>query len=184
MIFPCTPELEDPGPETHLAAGSSTMRSGRSFWMARRLRRMVLGLVLIGGRVTSATPSATDDDTILEWNGSELTAGNQQLMRHWKLIDGLPSATSLISGQREWLNAENRWTTTLPAGWRLAPPVRVQWQSVFGRSNPVEAASRTGELTVLGANGVGYRWQIKVFPHCPAVLCQLEMIGPRQAAPD
>jgi len=132
----------------------------------------------------SASPTELPDDVVLSWNGTELTAGNGEILRQWKLVNGLPTALSLGVAGCDWLDAENQPTTSLPPGWVMAPPFRTQWQAALGRANPVEAPSHRGELVVMGTNGIGYRWEIKVFPHCPAVLCQLEMIGPAQAAAD
>ncbi len=116
-------------------------------------------------------------ESTLEWRDGQLTIGNRFIERRWKLSNGLPAAQSLRADGVEWLKPASVPTTTLPGAAKLAPPYHIEWAVEEGAEKSVEASSRRGTLTVLGADGRGYRWHLKIFPDNASISSRFELLG-------
>lgn len=112
----------------------------------------------------------------LSFRDGEVRVGNGLISRRWKMVDGLPVPQSLVVQGREWLKPDGR-PGIVPPGGAPRAPLRMEWADATGAADPVEAPSRRGSLTVLGADGRGYRWHLQVFTGSPAVTCRIEVVG-------
>lgn len=120
-------------------------------------------------------------DPELVFKDNEIKAGNSLIARRWKLVNGLPVPQSLTVQGREWLKPDGR-PGIVPPGGAPKAPVTAAWQDATDAADPVEAPSRRGALTVLGADGRGYRWHLQVFQDAPVITCRIEMVGGGAAA--
>ena len=113
----------------------------------------------------------------MEWDGSTLIAGNALIERRWTIVEGLPASESLRSNASEWLRSTSRPTTSVGCLTHLRPPLRVSWTVATGAESPIEEESQRGSLRVVGADGLGYTFHVKVFPGCPAIVSEIELEG-------
>jgi alpha-galactosidase len=122
------------------------------------------------------------DELRVTWENGRLTAGNSSICQRWRLVGKKLIAESLQVDGYEWLCA----TADAQARVSSSPDLDIDWKTEQGAERPVEASSTRGILTLRDREGgSGYRFTVKVFEDCPAIVCRWQPLnaGSRSVAP-
>lgn len=113
---------------------------------------------------------------MLTFDGTALIAANSSLFRRWILVEGMLCADELSdrSSGRQWLKPSPISSLVPPGGATIGP-----WQTTFVPTAdlPWEEAAERASLTVIAADGRGWRLHLTVPLDGPGVTCRLELVG-------
>ena len=127
-----------------------------------------LWLVLIGCAFSVAAGTAEFKTCQARWSDTELVLGNAHFERHWRIENGLLTATSFrnLDSGTEWIRQPAKTPAPTPANLRAEPrPITVTSRS--GRLGVTEEESLEVLLTARGETELRYRFQL--FPEARGV---------------